>query len=208
MTDAQKFKFYFPAWTACVKANGWRKTKGRLVLSLESKVPSPELAKMLVFAQQRATMARRGMEVDDLRHACHLLALGKDKSSNDLTNPELDRVVTLFQVLTDPDNLTARLKWDAYERGEDPGAVTRVEYFIRRCPDSYVRAISAARFGTRDWENLTVKQKGLLSMTLANRRPKAVAPVYDRQPKAGADTAPLQPEPVPAGNLEDEGDLF
>lgn len=171
MTDAQKFHFYFPAWNACVKANGWRKVKGRLQIA-ECEMRSAELNQVLVFAEQRATMALRGLSTDDLRHGCHIVALGKDKSSADLTNAEVDRVVTLFQLLTDPDDLTARLAWDAYQRGEDPGAVKRVEYFIRRCPEAYVRAVSADKFGTRQWENLTVKQKGLLSMTLANRKPK------------------------------------
>lgn len=170
MTEAQKFKFYFPAWTACVRANGWRKEKSRLVLDASKQCE--ELNKVLTFGTQRALTAGRSLTADDLRHGCHVLALGRDKSSEDLTNAELDRIVTLFQVLTDPDNLTSRLKWDAYERGEDPGAVQRVEYFIRRCPDAYVRAVSHGLFGTRQWESLTVKQKGRLSMTLANRRPK------------------------------------
>jgi hypothetical protein len=189
MTDAQKFHFYFPAWTACVKANGWRKVKGRLDLNSQpSTLNSPELTKVMTFAEQRAAMARRGLEIDDLRHGAHWLALGKDKSSQDLTNAEVDRVVTLFKLLANPLDLNARLAWDAYERGEDPGAVKRVEYFIRRCPDAYVRAVSADKFGTRAWENLTVKQKGLLSMTLSNR------------PLRAANKPKPQPQPVPAGN--------
>ena len=172
MTDAQKFKFYFPAWTACVRANGWRKEKGRVVLHGGASVPASrndELAKVIVFATQRALQAGRSLAVDDLRHGCHWLALGRDKSSADLTNADLDRVVNVFELLTDPDNLAVRLKFDAYLRGEDPGAIARVEYFIRRCPDAYVRALSHGKFGTRQWENLTVSQKKQLSMTLANR---------------------------------------
>lgn len=174
MTDRQKFRFYFPAWNACVKANGWRKVKGRLVL--EHSHQTEEMARVLIFGQQRAKMARRGLTVDDLRHGAHLLALGQDKSSEDLTNAEVDRVVTLFHLLTEPDNLTSRLAWDAYTRGEDPGAVKRVEYFIRRCPEAYVRAVSADKFGTRAWENLPIAAKKQLSMTLKNRRPKAPRP--------------------------------
>jgi hypothetical protein len=173
MTDSQKKFFYFPAWNACVQANGWRMAKGRLVVKAEARMQNAELNHVFTFAEQRAMMARRGLTKDDLRHGCHLLALGRDKSSNDLTNADLDHVVTLFRLLTNPLDLNARLAWDAYARGEDPGAVKRVEYFIRRCPEAYVRAIAADKFGTRNWENLTVKQKGLLSMTLANRRPKA-----------------------------------
>lgn len=188
MTEAQKFRFYLPAWNALAKANGWRMANGRIML--DQTIETEEMAKVLIFAQQRATMARRGLMKEDIRHGCHILALGKDKSSMDLTNAEIDRVVTLFQYLGAPENLTFVMKWQAYLRGEDPGAVNRVEYFIRRCPDAYVRAVSADKFGTRNWENLTVKQKGLLSMTLANRRPQ--------RPGRTAAAAP-QPEPVAAG---------
>lgn len=168
MTAAQKFKFYFPAWTACVRANGWHKEKGRVILT-ES--PTAELSKVIVFATQRALQAGRSLAVDDLRHGCHWLALGRDKSSADLTNADLDRVVNLFELLTDPDNLAVRVKFDAYGRGEDPGAIARVEYFIRRAPEAYVRVVSHGKFGTRDWENLTIAQKKQLSMTLAQRKP-------------------------------------
>ncbi len=208
MTEAQKFHFYFPAWTACVKANGWRKEKGRLQLSGQQaevgdqtsdfRPPtSEELAKVLTFATQRALTAGRSLTVDDLRHGCHVLALGRDKSSEDLTNTEVDRVVCLFKLLADPDDLTARLAWDAYERGEDPGAVKRVEYFIRKCPDAYVRAVSHGLFGTRTWENLTVAQKRRLSMTLANRKPA----VSSQRSEASHPTSDLCPQT--AGHVPD-----
>lgn len=176
MTDAQKFRFYFPAWQAVVRAYGWRKSKGRLVTADTAPSAGEELTRVQVLATQRALQAGRSLTVEDLRHGAHIVALGRDKSSADLTNADLDRVVTLFAVLADPDNLAARLKWDAYLRGEDPGAVARVEYFIRRAPEAYVRAVSHGRFGTRQWEALTVAQKRLLSMTLANRKPQLPNP--------------------------------
>ncbi len=194
MTDAQKYKFYFPAWTACVRANGWRKERGRVVLDGGAS-RNDELAKVLTFATQRALQAGRSLAVDDLRHGCHWLALGRDKSSADLTNADLDRVVNVFELLTDPDNLAVRLKFDAYLRGEDPGAIARVEYFIRRCPDAYVRALSAGKFGTRQWENLTISQKKQLSMTLANRKPAQPGQSDNGRSKMEDRTCDLENEP-------------
>jgi hypothetical protein len=186
MTAAQKFKFYFPAWTACVRANSWRKERGRLVghnLQPATGNLQPELAKVFTFATQRALQAGRSLAVDDLRHGCHLVALGRDKSSADLTNAEVDKVVTLFHLLANPDDLDARLGWDAYARGEDPGAVRRLEWFIvKSAPEAYIRSVSADKFGTRQWEQLTLPQKKHLAMTLANRRTVKIAAAATPQP--------------------------
>lgn len=210
MTEAQKFHFYFPAWNACVRAHGWRKEKGRLVgaglSTLDPRPSTEELAKVLTFAHQRAITAGRSVTTEDLRHAAHIVALGRDKSSADLTNAEVDRVVTLFKLLADPDNLSVRLDWDAYLRGEDPGSVKRVEFYIRKCPEAYVRSLSASLFGTRIWENLTVKQKARLSMTLANRRPKQVGTSRCDVRAAQRAVPTNQPEPVATVPSDDNTD--
>lgn len=131
---------------------------------------SPELQKVLALARQRAAGEHRGLKLDDLRHAVHILCLGRDKSSDALTPSETDRVVAMFRLIQDPEDLDARLQVDAYARGEDPGALRRVEYVIRTsAPDAYVRAIAAARFGTRHWEELKPGQKSQLAMTLKER---------------------------------------
>ncbi|HOQ48170.1 MAG TPA: hypothetical protein PLH97_10995 [Verrucomicrobiota bacterium] len=176
MTNGQKYKFYFPAWNACCQANGWHTSDGFATVD-ESRL-SEEGRKVLTFARQRALMrdgvkllAAQPVKLDDLRHGAHWVALGRDKSSEDLTNAEVDRVVALFQVLTDPDDLGARLKWDAYLRGEDPGEVKRLDWSIRHAaPDAYVRTIAADKFGTRAWEHLNVNQKRQLAITLTERR--------------------------------------
>lgn len=169
MTDAQKFRFYFPAWTACVRANGWHMAKGRLAGAIEPGTRSAEHSAVIEHAQRFAVASGRTLNLETLRHGAHIVALGRDKSSADLSNQELERVVALFAVVADPDDLAARLTWDAYQRGEDPGAVKRVEWFIRRCPDAYARAVAQDKFGTRQWENLTLAQKRTLSLTLKNR---------------------------------------
>lgn len=175
MTDAQKFRFYFPAWNDCVRANNWR-VENKFVVIDNSRLTA-EGRVVLTFAQQRATMrdgATPGrpqpVTMDDLRHGAHWLALGRDKSSEHLNNAEVDRVVALFRLLQDPDDLGARMKWDAFQRGEDPGEVKRLDYAITHAaPDGYVRKISEDKFGSRQWEWLTVAQKRQLLVTLKER---------------------------------------
>jgi hypothetical protein len=189
MTKAQKFRFYFPAWTACCRANGWKMQQGRLLY--DASQLTEEGRKVLAFAMQRAVTEHRPVNVDDMRHAAHIVAIGRDKSSEHLTNDEVDRVVTLFQLLTDPEDLGYRMKWDAYQRGEDPGVVTRLDWSIRHAaPDAYVRAIAHGKFGTRAWENLTVGQKQHLAMTLAQRRKKFHQPIN----RGGTEARRTEPE--------------
>jgi hypothetical protein len=184
MTLNQKFKFYFPAWNDCCQANSWRMEKKRLVID-ESRI-TEEGRKVLTLARQRAQMANRPTAVDDMRHGAHILALGRDKSSEHLTNAEVDRVVTLFRLLQDPEDLDAVMKWQSYQRGEDPGEIKRLDYAIgHAAPDAYVRQICADRFGTRMWEDLEKSQKRQLAMTLKERNKSFRKPMQrgDAQPQ-------------------------
>jgi len=170
MTERQKKGLYFPNWSATVKANGWRMVSGRLQLgTLDSGLGS----ELVALGRQRAAALHRGCTVDDLRHAAHVLALGRDKSSTTLTNAELDRVVCLFRLLADPDDLKALTQWSAYQRGEDPGSEKRVDYFLSHAaPAAYAGRIAADQFGTRNVDQLTPAQKRALAITLAHRRQK------------------------------------
>lgn len=168
MTDKQKFKFYFPAWRNCCLANEWHMVKGRLDFNPERL--TDEGRKVMTFARQRAVTEKRGITLDDMRHGAHWLALGKDKSSAHLNNAEVDRVVCLFRVLQDPDDLDSRIKWEAYERGEDPGAVNRLDYIIKTIPDALARKISQDMIGTRMWEWATAQQKQILARRIAQYR--------------------------------------
>lgn len=179
MTPAQKFHFYFPAWNACVKANGWHMRGG--MVQFDGGRLTEEGVKMVTFARQRALMAKRPMSIDDFRHGAHWLALGRDKSSEHLTNAEVDRVVALFRLLANPDDLGARMKWDAYTRGEDPGAVQRVDWFIRQAaPAAYTAKVSLDMCGTRDWESLPIAKKNVLARALKQRNASFRKPVQRR----------------------------
>lgn len=164
MTTAQKFKFYFPAWGECCRANGWRMEHGRLQGLEEGHVQ--ERNAVLRFARQLAAREHRGPVMDDLRHAAHMVALGRDKSSADLTNAEVDRVVTLFRLLTDPDDLAARMAWDHPEEEQRAGYV---RYLRTLAPEAVLRAIARSTWGTPDWEDRDVSGLRWLVRTLKDR---------------------------------------
>lgn len=48
-------------------------------------------------------------QADNKRHVLHRRALGKDKSSKDFTNAELDKVIAIFRAVHDGGNLDAQL---------------------------------------------------------------------------------------------------
>jgi hypothetical protein len=194
MTTAQAYRFYFPAWSACVKANAWHMEDGRLVgngLSDQPSTINDQLPKVLTFARQIAQAQHRGPMVDDLRHACHIVALGRDKSSKVLNNAELDRVVALFKLLADPEDLSAIMAWENPVEAD----VKRVKWFITNtAPSAYVAAIARDKFGTSDWESLDLKQMRFLAMTLANRRDRKHSKIPSRrapEPEVPAENCPF-----------------
>ncbi len=198
MTEKQQRRFYFPAWSECSKAMGWVMRKGRLQAdlttlrsSLATKWPAPArdvALQVLDYAYQLAGEEHRGVVAEDLRHGCNLVATkGLKSSSSDFTNKDVDKVVTLFRLLANPENIEAVIAWSAYEDGEDPGSVKRIRYFIEHAaPEAYVRQVAMDRFGTKEWNRLALEQIRELAMTLANRKvswnkPVAVAAGHDHQ---------------------------
>ena len=103
-------QLYFRAWGACAKARGWTTADGRAA-DRAFFAAAPEIAQLheqvWAWADGLAQQHGRDVTADHLCHACHGVALGVDKSSKLFTNAELDRVLALFAVLTDPDDLTA-----------------------------------------------------------------------------------------------------
>ena len=88
-------------------------------------------------------------DADAERHEIHRRALGRDKSSKDFTNRDLDAIFDHFQtyiVLIDgpqktagPDGECKRLIWAITQTG---------------LPEAYLEAISQDQFGTPDWRSL------------------------------------------------------
>lgn len=172
MTEAQARRFYFPAWNRAFAAR-WVRDRGTVLPRPEA--PANALGDQVqAAADARAGRYRRNATADDLRHACHVIALGRDLSSHDLTNAQVDRVVALFDLLADPDNLAARMRWDS--PAED--ARRRMEWSVRHSgfPEAYIRHVSRGKFSTGDWESLADWQLRQLVMTLKNRARTRIIP--------------------------------
>ena len=170
MTPAQQRRFYFPAWTAAARAHGWRMASGRCAshrLECWANPQSNEIYQRIgVLAAARATAEIRALSPDDFRHACHIVAIGHDKSSSDLTNAETDRIVALFRILAHPDSLAAAMAW------HNPAAERRKRvmwYLSNRCVESYLVAVCRHKFGTDNWRGLDDRRLGQLHMTIKNR---------------------------------------
>ncbi len=165
MNPAQT-QLYLRTWSAAWKAN-WRTDRG-CVQALHDPARS-ELAQAVEdTARVVAHGQHRAPKQDDIRHAVHRVALGRDKSSKDFSNGEFDRVLCLLRLLIDPDNLAERVRWD----NPDHDARHRLVYAITRYPEAYVRTICLNKFRTSDIQQLTTAQLRMLAMTLRQRNPQ------------------------------------
>lgn len=185
MTEAQARRFYFPAWNRALRAR-WIRDRGTM-LPREG-APALDLADQIeTIADARAKRRAGIVTAEDLRHAAHVVAFGRDLSSKDLSNAQTDRVVALFDLLADPDDLGARMRWDS--PNED--ARRRLEWAAGNSgfPEAYVAAVCSSKFSTRDWRQLNDAQLRQLVVTLRNRAKSRAA-------------AAKKPEP------EDDGDPF
>lgn len=165
MTQNQQRRLYFPAWTAAFRAN-WTSARGR-VQDAAGHRPSEWRARVMAAAEVRARAGHRGITQDDLRHACHVVAFGKDRSSTDLKPLQMRRVLHLFKLLEDPDNLDALMRWMDPRKDERDEAAWFLEH---RCREGYVRHVSADIHGTARWETLSDVEVIALANTLRSRR--------------------------------------
>lgn len=171
MTPAQRARFYFPAWAAAAQAHGWQSASTLAAAQRQECWASSELNKVYqavwANAQVRAFNQARGLTPDDFRHACHAVALGRHKSANALTNDECERVVALFNLLANPDDLRAIMGWSSPNEARRK----RMLWWIRHnCVESYVVAICREKFGVDEFRSLSFPQLSQLHMTLRNRR--------------------------------------
>lgn len=163
MTSAQHKRFYLPAWSRAFAAN-WRRDRGTVV-RLDGRESTELLTAVETAAVARARQRAGRVSADDLRHAGHEVALGHDKSSLDLTTGEANRVVALFDLLADPLDLKARVRWECPERAEEDA----LRVAVRRFPAAYVARVCRGRFGTQFWEQLRLPELRMLHVTLRER---------------------------------------
>jgi len=193
MTTAQQRRLYFPAWTAAARNHGWHKPEGRA-----PRVPffgNPELNDLYQRICTIATERAATPQSDDYRHACHIVAFGADKSSSSLTNKELDRILALFKLLADPDDLNATLAWNNPQEEQRK----RLLWWLRnKCVESYIVQVCREKFATDNWEALDFPELSKLHMTLKNRA---------RALKPCPPTLTPHPTPAPFVNVNREMEL-
>lgn len=209
MTENQSKYFYFPKWNACAGANQWIMVRSRLLADLTQQRSAfklwPEPAGgvaccVLNMAEQLAEREHRAVKAEDLRHACNFHA-GGTKSSKDLKNKAVTRVVTLFRLLSDPWDLEAVMDWlnpDNQDRRAFIAWLKRTEH------EAAIIAISINAFQTRDWEALKDDQLRWLCKQIKSR------PVLHGRiaaPLVGYGHEELQPELVTASE-QHEPDPF
>jgi len=201
MTPAQRARFYFPTWNTCCHANDWYLVKGRMMLEARREDPdAPEMAQVWTTAAQAAQLAQMGLTPDHLRHACHIVALQRDKSANDLNNQEVNRVVDLFHLLQDPTNLDYRMRWDDADLSRIRSMISFIE---KRAPAEYIEAIVRDKFhiaaGIGAWRDMPLPQLRSLAAILAHRnaawrRPvEPVAALCERQNRRSQTAATINP---------------
>lgn len=166
MTTDQRRKFYGPAWRPAFAAC-WLADRGTILARPgrpsalpDSGLPRPEDVEAI--AALFAAREGRALKEHDLRRACRLLALGRDvPDGNTLGNTdEVERVVTCFALLADPERLDAIQDW------QDPAraASRRIIRGLERCgvPEAMLRAWCAHfHAGEHEWRSLDgAKLKG------------------------------------------------
>jgi hypothetical protein len=184
---AKQHKWYLREWSAAYRAH-WSGVRKGEVLARPDR-PSDHPLRQKVIAVAQSIRLRKptpgGLTPDDLRHACHQVAVGKDLSSWKLSNKQLDRVIALFRQLAGI-NLAAILKTEAAasedrrraEHRETSDTYCQPDADRKRClwslsnlglPPAYMEEISLERHGTRNWRSLPSPSLFQLLMTCRAR---------------------------------------
>jgi hypothetical protein len=162
-------RFYFPRWNAAFSAC-WEVDRGTILarqLREEPFDPALPSATQVEAVAERLRGTSR-LTADHLRHACHVVALGRDRSAKYLSAAECNRVVRLFDLLADPYNLTAVKAWLNPADDRRKQLLWTIENGVK-LDAPYKRSICRDKFGTENWRTLNSLQLDQLAMTLRSR---------------------------------------
>jgi len=165
MTDAQRTSLYFPAWRRAWRAN-WIVDRGTV-----KPRPGRETHEMLKRVEQAACVSamtfHRAPNEQDYRYGCHLVAIGKILSCQDLDNAQINSVVRLFNLLEKLDDLARSM------RQAEPPKIDRkkVIWSIANSgfENGYICSIYLDRAGTRDWRSAPDEELHKLLITIKQR---------------------------------------
>jgi hypothetical protein len=184
---------HWRSWRACQQANDWVEVDGRLSADAQA-TAGLSIQHKLVWrqAQELAVQQHAGIRADDLRHACYLVATtampgasANRKPVDSMTaldNVTFSRVLVLWKLLIDPDDIGAGMDWEHPENSQRQAYLKGIP---KIAPDAVVRAIAANAFGTRLWEDLELQQLRWLLRTLREKQKS-----YN-QPKMASTNAPF-----------------
>jgi hypothetical protein len=168
----KQHKWYLREWNKGFKTH-WSGVKAGEVVSRPGRAANPHRDRVVDLARRMCVGAADGrLSPGKLRHACHLVALGRDKRSWDLTNKELDRVIAVFRLLGDPAQLAADMLMTraqeetrrvAVGKAENPIGYHQPDADRKRMiwamehvdlPPNYVAELCRDKFGTTNWRSL------------------------------------------------------
>lgn len=156
MNAAQNTK-YWRRWNVVCKHNNWRWLKGR-IMDNAVKAAGQHHQAVWTMAEQLANRACRAPIADDLRHACHVVAVGRDVSHADFTNPQFSRLLILWGderdlegLLINPEHLASIMAWDNPDRARKDSLIRSI---AEAASEEYIRSITADVWGTHNWHDL------------------------------------------------------
>lgn len=164
--NKSQHRLYLREWGKAWKAH-WSGVRKGEPLARPDRKPSAMRDRVLQAAGMLAMRDESPLTAETIRHACHVVALGKDCGSWALRNKELDRVLAVFRLLANDANLGAQLRLD----NPEIGARERMMHSIRNVDmgPAYVASISRDKFGTENWQSLDATRMQQLLMTIKAR---------------------------------------
>jgi hypothetical protein len=170
---------------------------GSGVLVPEAVLDASELHRQVAaLAAQHALQCHRSTTVEDLRKGCTARIVRRFQSVKDFDNRQFDRLLVVFRLLVNPDDLQAVMEWTAFEEydakkaagipaGDDPGARKRLVKSIHLMLDgryAYLHAILRDQHLPSDWESLDLWRLRQLANTIRARSKKWHKPIEEPMP--------------------------
>ena len=138
------------------RVNHWRWSKGRLVAEAVRDAGQHHAA-VWTLAERIADKHCRAVVADDLRHACHVYAVGRDVSHGNFSNEQLSRLFLLWGnerglpgLLIEPDHVQSQIFWDDPALAKKESLIRAIKALAR---DEYICKITADIWGTIFWED-------------------------------------------------------
>ena len=173
MINAAQNSKYWRRWGVVCKTNHWRWLKGRLADDAVKDAGQHHYAVWRI-AENIAAQDCRTVTADDLRHACHVHALGRDVGHSEFSNAQFSRLLLLWGderrirgLLIDADDLSAQMLWDNPDQAKKLSLIRSINALAS---SEYICSITQDVWGTAYWEDMDVKSLlGLLRKLQGNK---------------------------------------